>query len=127
MAAEFSVDGIEELIAKLETAGQNVNKASKEALIAAAEPIAADMRSSVALSKVDHVHIRDDIEISEVKTKDGIKYVTVGPVKTAWRAKFLEWGTSKMRAIPFVQPAGEKNAASTLRIIAEVLRGFLRL
>jgi HK97 gp10 family phage protein len=127
MAAEFEVVGLDELIAQLEEIGKGVSRIENTALKAAAEPIAVDMRNQAPVSNIDHQHIKDDIQISGVKTKEGVKYVMVGPGETAWRAKFIEWGTSKMPAHPFIQPAGEKNANTTPEIIANVLRGYLKL
>lgn len=119
----IELEGVGELLAKLESMGLNVSKIEAGALKAAAEPIAQDMKSLVNVSDKDHRHIKNDIEISGVKTLEGIKYLTIGPGKaTNWRAKFLEWGTSKMAAAPFVQPAGEQNKDTTSNIIAEKIK-----
>jgi len=128
VANEISLEGVNELIAQLEAMGKNVSKVENIALKAAAQPVAEDMRSLVHVSDISHKHIRDNIEISGVKKGDAGKYVTVGPGKeTAWRAKFLEFGTKNMPAAPFVQPAGEKNADNVSRIIGEKLKEGLGL
>lgn len=126
MGAELSLEGLDELLAAIEQKGLKVAKVEGVALKAAAEPVAKDMQSLVPISDIQHPHIREDIQISGVKTAGGIKYVTVGPGKeTNWRAKFLELGTSKMAAKPFMGPAYEQNKANITRIIRQTLKEAL--
>lgn len=127
MGAELSLEGLDELLAAIEQKGLKLSKVESTALKAAAEPVASDMRSMVLVSDLDHKHIRDDIQVSNVKTTGGIKYVTVGPGKpTNWRAKFIELGTSKMSAEPFMGPAYEQNKANITQIIRQVLKEALK-
>jgi HK97 gp10 family phage protein len=122
--AEIEITGIEEMMAALVKKGVGIGRASGDALKAAAKPVAEDMKSMVHVSTENHKHIRDDIQISGVKSQGDIKYVTVGPtLETSWRAKFLEYGTSRQAAYPFVAPAAEKNRAVVTKTIAEVLGG----
>jgi len=126
MAVSMEMSGMDELLAKVEQMGLKVSKVEGVALRAAADPVAADMRSLVRFSKKNEVHIRDDIQISNVKTKAGVKYVDVGPVKTAWRAKFLEFGTVKMTAKPFMGPAYEHNKQNIQKIIQSSIEEALK-
>jgi HK97 gp10 family phage protein len=128
MSNEFELEGTDSLIAMLEAMDKNVSKVENAALKAAAEPVAADMRDLVHVSDRDTVHIQDNIEVSGVKKDAEGKYVLVGPGEvTAWRAGFLEFGTSKMEAAPFIQPAGEKNKDKVPEIIDQKLREGLGL
>lgn len=126
--ADVELSGMDELVAKLQTMSDKAGKIEGDALRAAAEPVAEEMRGLVRVSSANEVHIRDNIEISKVKTKDGIRYIEIGPgKKTSWRAKFLEFGTSKMQAYPFVQPAGEHKFKEAQEIISKKIKEALGL
>ncbi|PYG84810.1 HK97 gp10 family phage protein [Ruminiclostridium sufflavum DSM 19573] len=126
--AELELTGMGELLKRLEEMGKAAGKIEVATLKEAAKPIANDAKSLVNVSSIKHRHIRDDIKIYGVKIKDGVRYIEVGPGKdTNWRAKFLEWGTSKMTARPFLQPAYEKNKKNIIEIIIQKLREALGL
>lgn len=126
--AELELTGMDELQKRLEEMGKAASKIEAATLKEAAKPVADDARSLVNVSSIQHKHIREDIKIYGVKTKDGVKYIEIGPGKdTNWRAKFLEWGTSKMSARPFMQPAYEKNKKNITEIIIQKLREALGL
>jgi HK97 gp10 family phage protein len=117
-----------ELLDRVKEMGNKASRIENTALKAAAEPVAKAMSENVALSSRNEVHIRNDIQISNIKSKDGVKYVDVGPGKdTNWRAKFLEFGTSKMSARPFMGPAFENNKDKIKEIIKNELRNALGL
>ena len=128
MSTEVNITGMQELLDKLEAMGRKGASIENEALRAAADPVAKDMKSLVKVSTTNHMHIRDDIEISKIKTKAGVRFIEIGPgIKTNWRAKFLEFGTSKASAHPFIQPAFEKNKRNVIEIIKNKLREGLGL
>lgn len=76
-------------------------------------------------------HLADNIIVSSVKSKDGAKYVQVGPTKgdnsRFFYGKFLEWGTSKMAARPFLGPAVTAKREDAINAIAEELKRGLGL
>lgn len=126
--ADIELEGMDELLSKLEAMGNKAGRIEGDALRAAAEPVAAEMQSLVRVSAKNDYHIQEDIEISKVKTKDGIKYIEVGPgKKTNWRAKFLEFGTKNMTAQPFMAPAFEHKKRDIQEIIKKKLREALGL
>jgi len=128
MAAELELEGLDALLTRLEQVSVKASRVENQALKAAAEPVADEMKSLVHVSSLEHIHIRDDIQVSGVKTKDGVKYVEVGPGKaTNWRAKFLEWGTAKMQAEPFVQPPYEHKQQEVIEIMKQKIREALGL
>nr|WGE05085.1 hypothetical protein P5640_23575 [Bacillus subtilis] len=56
------------------------------------------------------------------ESKDGEKFVSVGPnKKVAYRARFLEWGTSKMPPHPFIEKGGEEGEASAVEVMQKIL------
>ena len=122
MAAEFELQGLDELLNHLQQISDKAGRVENKALKAAAQPVADEMKSLVNVSSIDHLHIRDNIKISGVKSKGGIKYIEIGPGKeTNWRAKFLEWGTSKMPAKPFVQISYEHKKKDVLEIMKQTI------
>lgn len=100
------------------------------ALRKAGETIAEDMRDRVELSERKYVrgrHLKVDIRVSRVVRREGRKYVLIGPTKkTSWRAHFLEFGTSKMSAKPFVEPAFHARKGEALQTLADEFRKGLR-
>lgn len=122
--AEVKLDGVDVLLheirRKLETGAERVER---KALKAAGEVMAESMRSKVNVSDLEYVHMRDDIKVSRVIRKDGMKYVLIGPGrKTGWRGHFLEFGTTKMSARPFVEPAYHEKKGEAMQILADELR-----
>lgn len=123
--ATVKLTGVEEVIRELNRLGEKANKIENEALKSAGQIVARRMRQKVNISTKDQPHTRFNIEVGRVRNQgDGYKYVPIGPNKKVnWRAKFLEWGTSKMSARPFVQPAA---AESENRVVDEIERALKR-
>lgn len=128
MSVEIEMTGLQELTDKIELMGRQGSRIQNTALKAAAEPVAEDMRNAVNVSNINELHIKEDIKISNVKTENGRKVILVGPgTETNWRALFLELGTSKMSAKPFMAPAYERNKETSKEIIRLKLKEGLGL
>lgn len=126
--ASMEVEGLDSLMNRIEDMGKAGTRVANSALKNGAEHVAKAMSDLVQVSSIDEKHIKDDIKVSNVKTKDGVKYVEVGPSKkTNWRAKFLEFGTSKMPAKPFMGPAYESKKNEAKEIIKQEIRNALNL
>lgn len=126
--ANMKVQGMEELLANLQQLGTKAAKVENKALKEGGKIVAEAMRQNVNVSGKNQKHIRDDIQVSNVKGKDGAKHVEVGPGKeTNWRAKFLEFGTSKMSARPFMEPASAEAQDKVISKMTEVVKGGLGL
>lgn len=98
--------------------------AANKALRAGAEILQEEMSKRAPR---DTGKLAESIETSKVKTKDGVKFIEVGPNKdTNWRSKFVEFGTSKMNAKPFMAPAVESKKSEINNAMAGVLREELR-
>ncbi|MGJ7044648.1 HK97-gp10 family putative phage morphogenesis protein [Thermoanaerobacterium thermosulfurigenes] len=121
------ITGLDEILKNLEQKGINVSRLENQALKNAGEIIKESAKQKVHVSKYNEEHIRDHIDVSNVKTKDDVKYIEVGVDKElSWRAKFVEWGTSKMQARPFLQPAYEENIEAVQEEIAKTLKEGLQ-
>ncbi|MCM3589629.1 HK97 gp10 family phage protein [Brevibacillus borstelensis] len=125
----IELTGIDQLLNQLRRKLQNASaRVENKALQAAGEPIAEAMREKVNRSRYMYAHhIKDNIRVSRVQRRDGVKYVLVGPTKkVGWRAHFLEFGTSKMSAQPFAEPAYHEKKSEALQTLAEELRRGLQ-
>ena len=74
--------------------------------------------------------LKRSIARSNVKTKEGIKLVEVGPdakSKRGYIARFLEHGTVKMKANPFMSRGYERSKREALAKIQEELKKGLGL
>lgn len=107
---------LQSLRAKL---GAGAARIENKALQESGEIIAAAQREKVAVSDKASMHMRDDIKVSRVRRQDGVKYVLIGPGKeTGWRAHFLEFGTKKAPAQPFIYPAFHEQKVAVERHMA---------
>ncbi|RNB90159.1 HK97 gp10 family phage protein [Brevibacillus nitrificans] len=130
MHSEHELTGIDEILRavrqRLEAGSARVER---NALKAAGEAVAGSMQQKVAVSNLSYArHTRDNITVSGIRRKDGLKYVLIGPnKKVSWRAHFIEFGTSNQSAQPFIEPAFREKKDEALQILAEELRKGLRI
>jgi len=123
MGASMELEGFVELQKRLNELGKKGKKVENRAIQAGAKILADTIRKEVPVSNIDHLHIRDDIQVSRTKRKNGIAFADVGPGKeTAWRAKFLEFGTVKMPPNPFMSRAEKKSQNEVLAAIKQEIR-----
>lgn len=130
MGVKVELEGMNELIEKINALGKKGALIEGKALKVGAEPVKNEMESISRQHKsnIHHTHISEDIQISSVKNKKGNKYVEVGPGKeTNWRAKYSEFGTKKAKAIPFMGPAYERKKDEAKEIIKNTLKAGLGL
>lgn len=127
MAGRVELQGVEQMLAAIrQKMGDGAKTLENKALREGGQIFATAQRDKVPVSNIDHLHIRDDIKVSGVRSKDGDKYVAIGPGKdTGWRAHFLEFGTSKMNAQPFIYPSFHEQKARVAQFMAAELRAAL--
>jgi len=125
----IELTGVDEILNRLQQIGGNISKFENKALKNAAEPVLADAKSTTAFHDRSG-KLRRGLKTSGIKTKDGIKYVLVGVDKSdnseIFYGKFIEFGTSKMNARPFLGPAYEKNKKEIVETIKDTLREGLK-
>lgn len=138
MSETVKITGLEDALEKLRTLPEKLAKQGlKKALIAGAEPIRLSMAQKV--KKGWHVwasksmgrsrdygfvsdHITTKVQIHADNMSGAAR---VGPAKKGYWAMFLEFGTSKMRAFPFVRPAFDENKERAVNAFVESLRQTL--
>lgn len=123
----LEITGLNEVMADLQDIPQQTNQAMNVALREAAEVAKKAEISHVNRSDKDHTHLIDDITVGSISTIQGVKAIHIGPTeKTAWRARFLENGTSKMKPYPFVLPAGNESEQEITDIMARTIGKSIR-
>ena len=123
----IEIDGMDEILRKLEQLGDQGKQAESTALLRAGDIFKESIQSE---TPVRTEKLRRSINRSGVKLKDGVRQVEVGPDKPGKRshvARFLEFGTVKMKANPFMARGYEKSKAEAMAIIADELRKGLGL
>ncbi|WP_411680646.1 HK97-gp10 family putative phage morphogenesis protein [Clostridium thailandense] len=125
--ASIELTGVDEILNKLQQMGANVGRLENKALKNAAEPVLEDAKANVP---VRTGKLKKGLKITNVKKKDGMKYILVGVDRgdnsEVFYGKFIEFGTSKMPARPFLQPAYEKNKNKIQKTIAGTLKEGLK-
>lgn len=119
-----SLGGSEEMMArirlKMEAARSRLENSS---LRAGGEIFAQAQRQTVTRSDARHLHIQDNINVSGVRSTDGMKFVLIGPgKKTGWRTHFLEFGTKKMSPRPFIYPSFHENKDRVAQFMASEMK-----
>lgn len=124
----FELSGMDELLSKLSDMCDKVaNNITKDALTKAGEFEVEEMKKEAPRSSASDTHMADSIKVSNVKTKKGQKYIEVAPDKDHFYYTFVELGTSKMPANPFMARSFAKNKEKVKEIIEEELRKGLGL
>lgn len=125
----FELTGMQEMRNKIQAIGKAVTDKEEKALQKGSEIIQDEIisRAPVGMGNADgrgYGHLNEHIVISETKKDgDGAKYKNVGPSKgKGFKGVFLEFGTVKMRAQPFVEPSFLAKKSEALDAIAEVMR-----
>ncbi len=130
MSELFSLEGMDDIVKKLEAMGKKAGRIENQALRSAAEPVLKDMKDKINEKELIRTgKLKEGLKISKVKKKLGTKYVEVGigkgDISNIFYGKFLEWGTSKIEATPFMQPAIENNQEQIKETIkAELKKGL---
>ena len=128
--AELEVKGMQELLNKLTELGKKGSRIENKALLAAAKPIL-DAATSTNVFRDITGKGRAGLKISRVKSKGDTKTVLIGieknDISEIFYMKFIEFGTSKMTARPFLQPAYEANKSEAMNIMKSEFKKGLGL
>ncbi len=120
MANEFKVEGIEDLMARINSLGERLaTRTENKALREGAEVLREGISKRAPR---DTGGLAESIVKSGVKRSELGKYIEVGPDKKHFYGLFHEFGTVKMPAHPFMGPALEEDGRKVVDAIADVLR-----
>lgn len=122
--ADMKVDGMEQLLAELETLGKAGSKIENNALKEAGDIVKNSITNEAPIRSGK---LKMSISVSRVKTKGGFKQVEVGPDKEGWYGKFVEFGTVKMKANPFMARGYENSKGEAMSTIEKSIKDGLGL
>lgn len=122
----------DDLLIEIMKAGGKIEEAAQTALLESAKPVYDDMKSFIEKHKVTGLtesSLREPISRNiEEDVNRFVLRVGFDISKGGLAALFLEYGTPRQKAQPFIQPAIERNRAKTKRIqkkkLAEILEGL---
>lgn len=120
--ADMKVEGMDNLLAEIEKLGSKGNRIENKALREAGNVVKTSIQNETPTRTGK---LKESIEVSRVKTKGGIKQVEVGPGPDGYYGKFVEFGTVKMKADPFMSRGYEisKEKAES-KIDEEIKKGL---
>ncbi|MCT4543489.1 MAG: HK97 gp10 family phage protein [Vallitalea sp.] len=116
----FELNGMEDILSKLEQMGKNVDNIKEKALKKAGEVFAEEIRNNVP---VDTGNLKDNIGVGELEEGS----VKVGATKDAFYLKFLELGTKNITPNPVMTRAYETKKNEAKKVIEQELKRELGL
>lgn len=128
MVARIKFTGTREIAAGLKRLDHKLQK----------KAVAPSLRKGLTLIKNDAISgspyrtgkLRSSIVIRKAKKKfqtKGSQMYSVGVLKKAWYWRFVEFGTSRLSARPFLRPAFERNINKSINLTILTLRKKLGL
>lgn len=123
--AKIELEGMDELISKVNKLGAKGTDIKKNALEKAGELVKGSMESKAPRSDQSKSHMADNIAVSDIKQENGVDFVQVGPTKgdnsPFFYSKFTEWGTSKIPAQHWAEKSVQENKGKINAVIREEL------
>lgn len=102
------------------------------AMLAAAKPVVEDMRARAPRREPapDMADSLDAVRITEAGGASGVVVIEIGPRRSkphSWIARFIEFGTSKMPAQPFMRPTWDEHEGQfAARVVAAIRPAYAR-
>jgi HK97 gp10 family phage protein len=123
--AKIELEGMQELIDKVNKLGFKGDEIKKNALDKAGEMVKQSMEKKAPRSKENKKHMADHIKVSDIERSNGVDFVKIGPdkgdISEFFYSKFTEWGTSKIPA----QHWASKSVKENQKMINDVIRDEL--
>lgn len=124
--AKIQLEGMSELIDKVNKLGEKSEEIKKKALDKAGELVKESMEKKAPRSSDVKRHMADNIKVSEINKDNGVDFVMIGPNKgdnsEFFYSKFTEWGTSKIPAQHWAEKSVLENKKEINKVIREELQ-----
>ena len=124
--AKIQLEGMAELIDKVNKLGEKSEEIKKKALDKAGELVKESMEKKAPRSSDVKKHMADNIKVSEINKDNGVDFVMIGPNKgdnsEFFYSKFTEWGTSKIPAQHWVEKSVIGNEKEINNVIKDELQ-----
>ena len=128
--AKIELEGMQELIDKVNKLGSEGHKIKKTALEKSAAIVKESMEKKAPRSKESKRHMADNIKVSEMENSNGVDYIKIGPdkgdISEFYYSKFTEWGTSKIPAQHWASKSVKENQKKINETIKEELERGLK-
>ena len=122
--ADVKLEGMEELLTEMNKLGEAGEKIEKTVLVKAGKKV---QEAIIKEAPQRSGKLKKSIKVSRIKRLDGASFIEVYPSGAAYYSKFLEFGTSKMKADPFMSRGYEASKDEVENLIAEEIRKGLGL
>ncbi|PRR84527.1 HK97-gp10 family putative phage morphogenesis protein [Clostridium vincentii] len=124
--ASIELEGMAELIDKVNKLGSKGEIIKKKALDKAGELVKTSMERKAPRSGEAKKHMAENIQVSKIRKEDGVDFVNIGPNKgdnsEFFYSKFTEWGTSKIPAQHWAENSLIENKREINQTIMEELK-----
>ena len=124
--AKIQLEGMAELIDKVNKLGEKSEEIKKKALDKAGELVKESMEKKAPRSSDVKKHMADNIKVSEINKDNGVDFVMIGPNKgdnsEFFYSKFTEWGTSKIPAQHWAEKSVIENEKEINKVIKDELQ-----
>ena len=122
--ADMKLEGMENLLSEIENLGNAGSRIENKALREAGDVVKEAIQKETPIRSGK---LKESINVSRVKNKDGAKHVEVGPNKDVFYSRFVEFGTIKMKANPFMARGYEVSKENAMETIEKNLKEGLGL
>jgi len=124
--ARIDLEGMQELIDRVNKLGVRGNIIKKKALDKAGELVKQSMENNAPVSNLNKKHMADNIKVSDIEKENGVDFVEIGPNKgdnsEFFYSKFSEWGTSTQPAQHWAENSVLENKREINQIITDELK-----
>lgn len=124
--ANIELEGMQELIDRVNKLGAKGEEVKKKALNKTGELIKSSMERKAPRSAESKKHMADNIDISDIEKENGVDFIKIGPNKgdnsEFFYSKFTEWGTSKIPAQHWAENSIVENKREINEIIMDELQ-----
>ena len=124
--AKIELEGMQELIDKVNKLGAKGETIKKKALNKAGDLVKDSMERNAPRSDLNKKHMADYIKVSDIEKENGVDFVEIGPNKgdnsEFFYSKFTEWGTSKIPAQHWAENSVLENKRKINEVISEELK-----
>lgn len=126
VVAKIDLEGMQELIDKVNKLGLKGEEIKKKALDKAGELVKESMEKKAPRSSSNKKHMADNIKVSDIEKENGVDFVEIGPNKgdnsEFYYSKFSEWGTSTQQAKHWAETSVLENKRKINEVIGEELK-----
>lgn len=125
---KLDVSGFEELAAEFENmASDEISTLESDAVKAGAEIVRKNQIANWNRSGADGEHIKDGVTIGKAFDTEEGTGVSVGPkMSLRWRAKFVEYGTSRQPPQAPVERSSQQSEGAATKAMMNVLERVIR-